>query len=86
MFVYSSFVDNSSIETGTGVVTSVDYNSNNLLELCSGGTTVYNPADYDAVLEQVAEFDNTFFLSLKNHLLICLKNFSISLTFPLILH
>lgn len=59
-------VNPTSAAVGTGVLVAGDYTANNTLKLATGGTTTYNPADLDSALSQMTEFDNTFFLSLKN--------------------
>lgn len=53
----------SSIITGTGLVTSTDYDDWNGLVLASGGSEVYNASDLDAVIELLKELDFEFILS-----------------------
>lgn len=51
---------------GSGTLDPADYTANNSLQLCAGGTTAYNPADYDNVLSTIGEVDYSLILSLKN--------------------
>lgn len=48
--------------SGTGAVTNVDLVAYNEINLAVDGTTIYDAASLDRVLEEIRELDNTFFL------------------------
>lgn len=52
----------SSTVTGTGDVIAADLTANANYELAAGGTSTYASTDFDAVLDNIAEEDNSFFL------------------------
>jgi hypothetical protein len=54
-------LDDDYLQTGDGTVVVGDLNAN--LNLAKNGTSVYNAADLDRLLEDIRELQNTFFLS-----------------------
>ncbi|HNQ20664.1 MAG TPA: hypothetical protein PKI46_06355, partial [Bacteroidales bacterium] len=59
-------LDATTAVVGDGTLIAADYTANNSLNLASGGTETFSPADYDKVLSTIGEVDYSFVLSLKN--------------------
>lgn len=56
-------LDDDYIQVGTGDITENDVTKYEVLNLAVNGTSVYNPSDYDKVLDDIRELQNEFFLS-----------------------